>query len=75
MKQNNEFSLKGTKIEVRNNDVSGAMRKLKKIVTTEGILKEYRDRQFYTPPSEKRRLKKAAAIRRYKKEKSKLNDL
>lgn len=66
--KNEEKGLRGTYVEVRNNDINGAIRRLKKIVTAEGIIKEYRDKQFYTQPSEKRRMKKAAAIRRYKKE-------
>jgi len=72
MKNNTDgVSQRGTKVEVRNDDVNGAMRRLKKIMTTEGIIREYRDRQFYTSPSETRRLKKASAIRRYKKDQAK----
>ena len=72
MKNKNEDSfLKGTRVEVRNDDINGAMRRLKKIMTTEGSLKEYRDRQSYTSPSERRRMEKAAAIRRIKKENAK----
>lgn len=67
----NEFGPKGTKIEVKNNDVSGAMRKLKKLMATEGILKDMRKKEFYVSKGEEKRINKNAAIRRYKKAKSK----
>ena len=51
----------GLMVEVRNNDVNKAMRKLKKKVQAEGILQEFKDRQYYTKPSEiKVALKKQA---------------
>lgn len=73
MKNQDEF-LKGTKVEVRNGDINGAMRRLKKLVATEGILKEYRDRQEYVSKGEKRRKEKAAARRRIMKDRNKSQD-
>ncbi len=59
----------GLMVEVRNNDVNKALRKLKKKVQAEGILQEFKDRQYYTKPSEiKRRAKKAGKKRWLKKQ-------
>ena len=59
----------GLMVEVRNNDVNKAMRKLKKKVQAEGILQEFKDRQYYIKPSEiKRRSKKAGKKRWLKKQ-------
>jgi small subunit ribosomal protein S21 len=57
----------GLRIEVKNNDVGKALRKLKKIMQADGILQEVRDRQYYTKPSEQRRKAKKAGIARQKK--------
>jgi len=46
-------------------DINKALRKLKKKVEAAGILKETRDRQFYTKPSEKRRKAKQAGRMRW----------
>lgn len=73
MKNDNEF-LKGSKVEVRNNDIYGALRKLKKKVTNEKILKEYREKCEYMSKGEKRRREKAAARRRHLKEKRNNDD-
>ncbi len=53
---------------VYNNDVNSAVKKLKKKMFDEGIIRELRDRRFYEAPSAKRRRKKAEAVRRAKKE-------
>ena len=42
------------KVEVRNNNVEQALRVLKRKVQKAGIIKDYRDRQYYKKPSEKR---------------------
>jgi ribosomal protein S21 len=62
-------NLKGSRIEVRNNDIYGAMRKLKKLLASDGIIKQLREKEFYMSKSQKRRINKNAAIRRYKKSK------
>lgn len=51
-------------VVVRDNNVQAALRKLKKKVVAEGILREMRDRVHFTKPSEKRKAKRAAARKR-----------
>ena len=55
-------------IEVRNNNVEKALRVLKKKLMKDGVMKELRDRQYYSKPSWKKREKKKENIRRYKKD-------
>ena len=65
-----EFERKpqGLQVFVRDGeDISKALRKLKKKVEAAGVLKEIRDRQYYQKPSEKRRIAKKAGIARWKK--------
>ncbi len=47
------------KIEVRNNNVDGALRILKKKLQKEGFYSEIRNREFYRSSGEKSRLAKA----------------
>lgn len=61
---------KGLAVEVRNNNVEGAIRILGRKVKQEGLLREIRRRQFYEQPSTVRRRKKAEAIVRARKVKS-----
>ena len=58
-------------VEVRNNDVNRAMRKLKKMMSNENILREVREREAFEKPSLKRKKAKAAARSRWKKEQQK----
>jgi small subunit ribosomal protein S21 len=62
----------GTTVEVRNNDVNKALRKLKKKLQADNTLQEYRDRQYFIKPSEKRRLAKKAGVKRWKKKQREL---
>ena len=55
-------------IEVRNNNVEKALRVLKKKLMKDGVMKELRDRQYYSKPSWKKREKKKENIRRHKKD-------
>ena len=55
------------KIQVHDNNVEKALRKLKKKVTDSGILQEVRDRQEFIKPTVKRKLAKNQAKRRWKK--------
>jgi len=52
------------KVEVRNNNVEQAMRVLKRKVQKAGLLKDYREKQYYKKPSEKRveRMKERAKV-------------
>ena len=64
-------SPKGLTIEVRNGDVNKALRIFKKKVQEESILQEYKERQHYVKPSEKRRKAKAAGKKRWEKKQEK----
>ena len=64
-------SLRGMYVEVRNNDISRAMRKLKKMVSNENILREVREKEAFEKPSLKRKKAKAAARKRWQKEQQK----
>jgi small subunit ribosomal protein S21 len=64
----------GTKVEVRDNNIGQAMRRLKKILQAEGVFKEMRDRRFYEKPSLKRKKAAAAAKKRWQKEQAKRDD-
>lgn len=58
-------------VKVRNGNLEQAMRVLKRKVQKEGIVKELRDRQYYTKPSAVKREKKKEAIKNYLKKKRK----
>lgn len=68
MARNNDFETtkRGMSVEVHNNDVNKALRKLKKKIAEDGLLQELRQREYYQSKGTKRRLDKEAAIRRYK---------
>ena len=59
-------------IEVRNNDVTRAWRKLKRLLQNEGITQEIRERKFFVKPSEKRMKAKAAGRKRWLKKQAEL---
>ena len=58
-------------VKVRNGNLEQAMRVLKRKVQKEGIVKELRERQYYSKPSHIKREKKKAAIKNYLKKKRK----
>ena len=62
----NDKPLGGTTVTVRNGDVNGAMRVLKKRLLKDGFFQELRERTFYESRGTKKRKAKAAATRRYK---------
>ena len=64
---NNDKPKAGLTVEVRNGDVTKALRIFKKKVAEAGIIQEVRDRQEYTKPSKKRARAKAAGIARWRK--------
>lgn len=64
----------GLKVEVRNNDINRAWRKLKRLLQDEGVLQEFRERKHYTKPSEKRARAKAAGRARWLKKKRELDN-
>jgi len=58
-----------TKVYLSDSDtVERALRKLKKKLLTSDLMNELRDRQYYIKPTTQRKLKKAAAIKRWKRE-------
>ena len=58
----------GLRVEVRNDDINGALRRFKKKVQEAGIIQEVRDRQEFVKPSIKRaKAKKAGRARWLKK--------
>ena len=61
-------------IKVRNGDVNGAMRVLKKKLMREGFFQELRRRESFMSKGEKERKAKAAGARRWKKKQQKLKD-
>jgi small subunit ribosomal protein S21 len=61
----------GLTVEVRGDDIAGAMRRFKKKVQEAGIIQEVRDRQEYVKPSVKRAKAKKAGRARWLKKQSK----
>ena len=56
------------KIEVRNNNVEGALRVLKKKLQEDGVFNKLREQEYFRAKGEKRRIAKAAGKARAKKE-------
>lgn len=67
MKDDYSNTKNGTKVYVKNNDISRAMRKLKKILQQEKVFQEFKEREFFEKPSIKRKRAKASAVKRWKK--------
>ena len=61
------MNLKGKKVLVQDGNLEKALRKFKKKISDEGLLQEIQDRRFYTKPTEKRKMAKARAKKRWKK--------
>jgi len=61
------MSLKGRKVLVQDGNVEKALRKFKKKISDDGLLQEIQDRRFYTKPTEKRKMAKARAKKRWEK--------
>ncbi len=55
-------------------DLMKAMKRFKRIVKESGILQEYKDKQYFQKPSEKKRLRKEQGIRRWKRKRQKQFD-
>jgi small subunit ribosomal protein S21 len=69
-----EHDKKGLYVEVRNNDVGRAIRKLKKMMNLEGMVKDMRKNEYYEKPSLRRKKEKAAARKRWLKQVEKNKD-
>lgn len=68
------FKKKGLRVEVRNNNVTKAWRKLKRLLQSEGVNLELRRRQYYEKPSERRRREKDMARKRWLKKKAEIEN-
>ena len=64
----------GLYVEVRNNDVTRAIRKLKKLMNNEGMIKDMRKNEYYEKPSAKKRREKQQARKRWLKLQEKLKE-
>lgn len=73
--RNDEPGLKGLYVEVRNNDVNRAMRKLKKMINNEGIAQEMRERESFEKPSMTKKKARAAARKRWVKQQEKSKEI
>lgn len=58
---------KGLRVQVHDNSVEKALRKLKKKLTDSGKLQEVRDRQEFVKPTTERKIKAGQAKSRWKK--------
>ena len=58
---------KGKRVIVQDGNVDKALRKFKKKINDDGLLKDLQERQFYTKPTIKKKLAKSQAQRRWKK--------
>ena len=66
--------IEAMKVVVHNNDITKALRTLKKKMQNEGVFNELRERTGYQSRGEKKRLAKAAGRRRYLRNQKKLKD-
>ena len=66
--------IEAMKVVVHNNDITKALRTLKKKIQNEGIFNELRERTGFKSRGERRRLEKAAGRRRDLKKQQKLKD-
>ena len=66
MRKRRKEKSKGLYVEVRKNNIEGALKKFKRKVKESGLMVELRDRQYYEKPSEKRRREKNLSKSRQK---------
>jgi ribosomal protein S21 len=69
--RNRSDSARGLYVDVINNDITKALRKLKKKIADYGLIQELREREYFESKGTKRRKAKEAAIRRFKKQRIK----
>jgi small subunit ribosomal protein S21 len=65
---------RGLSVEVRNDNIEGAIRTLGRKVKQEGLIRELRDRQSYEKPSTRRRREHAEAVSRALKASKRVKD-
>lgn len=66
--RNDSTRTKGTSVEVRNNDVNHALRKLKKILENDNRQKELAKREYFEKSSVKRKRSRDVAKKRWQRE-------
>ena len=59
---------RGLSVEVRNDDVNGALRRFKKLVQDSGLLQDLKEREFYEKPTTRRKKAKASGRARHLKQ-------
>ena len=59
--------MEAMKVVVHNNDITKALRTLKKKMQREGMYREMKKRRAYEKPSEKKAREKAESVRRWRK--------
>ena len=67
-KPETEHEFRGSRVEVRNNDVNYALRKLKKVLERNDWQKDLAKHEFFEKPGVKRKRAKEAAKKRWQKE-------
>jgi small subunit ribosomal protein S21 len=65
LQYNKDNRPRGLSVEVRNDDVNGALRRFKKKVQDSNLLQDLKDREFYEKPTTARKKAKAAARSRW----------
>jgi small subunit ribosomal protein S21 len=68
LRHNDNSSKRGLSVEVRNDDVNGALRRFKKKVEDSGLLQDLKEREFYEKPTTARKKAKAAGRARHLKQ-------
>lgn len=73
-KNSKPVKIEGNQVEVKNNNINEALKKFKKKVNEDGVLQQYKEKQEYTKPTEKRSQEKSASrarlLKRLEKEKT-----
>jgi small subunit ribosomal protein S21 len=67
-----DIKQRGLRVEVHNNDVNKALRKLKKLIQAEGLFQTLREREHFESPSQKRKKSMARAVKRWQKKQKEL---
>ena len=75
MRKRREKKSRGLYVEVRNNNIEGALKKFKRMVKDSGMMLELKKNTYYEKPSETKREKKNLAKLRNKYNNQKIKDL
>lgn len=65
------WKVQGANVEVRNDDVNGALRRLRKILENNNRQKELAKHEYYEKPSAVKKRERAQAVKRAQKEQAK----